>query len=48
MMTAFYRELLKGCTKREALINAQNELRSNGYKDARYWATFILLDALDQ
>lgn len=48
MMTAFYRELLKGGTKREALINAQKELRSNGYNDARYWATFILLDALDQ
>lgn len=47
MMTAFYRNL-NNCSMREALINAQDELRSKGYNDARYWATFILLDALDR
>lgn len=45
MMVRFYRHLMSGESKREALVNAQKELRSLGYTDSDYWATFILLDA---
>ena len=47
MMISFYRHLAEGFTKREALVKAQQEIRESGYKEAKYWATFILLDALD-
>lgn len=47
LMTSFYRHLTEGLGKREALVKAQQEVRENGYKDAKYWATFILLDAID-
>lgn len=40
-----FRHLMSGESKREALVNAQKELRSLGYTDSDYWATFILLDA---
>lgn len=46
LMAAFYRHMLGGCSKREALVRAQQELRQQGHTDARYWAVFILLDAL--
>lgn len=46
LMIAFYRHLMAGTPKREALIRAQQELRAKGYDDPKYWATFILLDAL--
>lgn len=46
MMVAFYRYLLGGSTKREALVRAQQDLRRQGFTDAKYWATFILLDAI--
>lgn len=47
MMISFYRYLMNGSTKREALIKAQKNIRDNGHADPKYWATFILLDALD-
>lgn len=46
LMIAFYRHLMAGATKRQALVSAQQELRQKGYTDAKHWATFILLDAL--
>ena len=45
LMNSFYRNMANGMSKRESLINAQKELRLNGYGDSKYWATFILLDA---
>lgn len=46
LMAAFYRHLnADGSNAREALVAAQQELRDNGFTDAKYWATFILLDA---
>ena len=45
LMISFYKHFLKGDTKRKALVKAQQEIRDKGYKDAKYWATFILLDA---
>lgn len=46
LMIRFYEYLMNGKTKREALVNAQQDLRANGYMDPKYWATFIMLDAL--
>lgn len=46
LMIRFYRHLDRnGGNKRAALVEAQKELRAMGYTDAKYWATFILLDA---
>lgn len=45
MMVSFYRHLMNGDSKREALVKAQQELRQRGFTDSDYWATFILLDA---
>lgn len=47
MMIRFYHHLLNGATKREALVNAQKDIRAMGYTDADHWTSFILLDALD-
>lgn len=47
LMICFYRYLMSGVSKREALKKAQQDVRVKGYKDAKYWASFILLDALD-
>lgn len=47
LMIAFYRNLMSGQTKREALVNAQKELKNNGFDDPKHWASFILLDALE-
>ena len=47
MMIRFYHHLLNGATKREALVNAQKDIRAMGYTEADHWASFILLDALD-
>ena len=47
MMIHFYRHLAEGDSKREALVKAQQEIRESGYTDAKYWATFILLDAVE-
>ena len=46
LMISFYRYLMAGVSKREALKRAQQDVRAKGYKDAKYWASFILLDAI--
>lgn len=46
LMTSFYKYLTQGMTKREALKKAQDALKSKGYKAPKYWAPFILLDAM--
>lgn len=43
MMQTFYRNLVKGKSKRESFTDAQNEVRKK-YSDPRYWAAFIMLD----
>ena len=47
LMISFYTHLMTGGSKLEALKKAQQDVRAKGYKDAKYWASFILLDALD-
>lgn len=47
LMISFYTHLTEGLSKREALVKAQQGLRDKGYTDAKYWATFILLDAIE-
>lgn len=45
LMTAFYRNYyINHQTKSEAFRNAQQEVRSSGYKKPEYWAGFVLLD----
>ena len=46
LMIAFYQGLADGKSKRQALLEAQNKVKENGYKDGKYWAPFILLDGL--
>ena len=45
LMISFYKHLIDGSSKREALVKAQQDIREKGYNDPKYWATFILLDA---
>jgi hypothetical protein len=47
LMINFYKHLMNGSTKREALVKAQQDIREKGFNDPKYWAAFILLDALD-
>lgn len=48
LMSSFYRHWIgENCSKRQALVEAQRELREKGYTNPNDWATFILLDALD-
>ncbi len=53
LMTEFYKNYLDGKTKTESLREAQRYLRNyeqDGEKifaDPKYWAAFVLLDALD-
>lgn len=48
LMTAFYKNYLSGKSKRDALLIAQNTVRETpGFRDPEYWASFILLDALN-
>lgn len=47
LMISFYKHLMNGSSKREALIKAQLDIRNKGYRDPKYWASFILLDGLD-
>ena len=52
LMTEFYRNYLSGKSKQESLRLAQQFLRNytdgeEGYSDPKYWAAFILLDALN-
>ena len=46
-MVSFYRHLTEGLSKRQALVKAQQEVRNKDFTDAKYWATFILLDGLE-
>ena len=46
LMTEFYRGWTSGMSKTAALKNAQSIVKEK-YPDPRYWAAFILLDALD-
>ncbi len=45
LMISFYKHLMNGSSKREALVKAQQEIRSKGFTNPKYWASFILLDA---
>lgn len=47
MMILFYKNMMSGNSKREALVNAQKEMRNRGYDAPEHWTPFILLDALD-
>ncbi len=47
LMINFYRYLMGGKTKREALSLAQREARAKGLSDANGWAAYILLDGID-
>ena len=50
LMTFFYNNLCSGMNKHEALNKAQNSLReynNKEYADTKYWAKFILVDALE-
>ena len=47
LMVGFYRHLNEGLGMRESLVKAQQEVRESGFTDAKYWATFILLDAIE-
>jgi CHAT domain-containing protein len=46
LMTEFYKNYLSGKTKRESLLLAQQTLRKT-HPEPEYWASFILLDALN-
>lgn len=47
LMVAFYEGLAQGKSKRQALHDAQNAVKSSGYKEGKYWAPFILLDGIN-
>lgn len=50
LMTEFYKNWMGGATKHDALEMAKQTVRSHtekGWDDPKYWAAFILLDALD-
>ena len=51
LMTQFYRNLLSGQGKRQALLSAQKYLRKvegGKYDKPEYWAAFILLDGIEK
>ena len=54
LMVEFYKNYLGGSSKRESLIRAQNYVKHfkdnegyNVFSDPSYWASFVLLDAID-
>ncbi len=48
LMTEFYKNWMDGNTKHDALELAKNAVRSHEkWKEPKYWAAFILLDAVD-
>jgi len=50
LMTQFYKNHVSGQSKRQSLRSAQKYLReyNNGrYHEPKYWAAFILLDAIN-
>ena len=54
LMKQFYKSLLSGKNKQQALKDAQNYLRSytvgneHPYNDIHYWGEFVLLDAIEK
>ena len=54
LMKQFYKSLLAGKNKQQALRDAQNYLRSymvgneHPYNDIHYWGAFVLLDAIEK
>lgn len=46
LMVAFYQGVASGISKRKALLEAQKSVKDQGYTEGKYWAPFILLDAL--
>ena len=45
LMTSFYRNLMKGMSKREAFYEAQWSLRTDEkFKNFNYWAWFVMID----
>lgn len=47
-MTEFYKQLISGNSKHSSLEIAKQKVRSQDkWKDPRYWAAFILLDAIN-
>ncbi len=51
LMTQFYKNYVSGQTKRQSLLSAQKylkEYRKGKYKEPKYWAAFILLDAKEK
>lgn len=48
LMTEFYKQLFRGCSKIDALKKAQMYVRlQTGFEDPEFWAGFVLLDGLD-
>ena len=50
LMLKFYNNLISGMSKHQALVEAQNFLRTTENKkfsDPKYWAAFIILDAIE-
>lgn len=47
LMTQFYKNLVNGKSKYDALREAQNYIRNKVNNDPKYWAAFILLDAIN-
>ena len=48
LMVEFYKQLLSGKPKNQALINAQKLVRdTKGFESPEYWAGFILLDGIN-
>ncbi len=51
LMTEFYRQLLAGQGKQQALDHAKNAVKAQtarGWDDPTYWAAFIMLDGLER
>lgn len=44
MMTSFYQALMQGYTRHEAFKQAQERVRTAGFNDPFFWASFIMLD----
>ena len=48
LMVEFYKHYLSGLSKQKSLEKAQQHVKSQrGFEDPKYWAGFVLLDALD-
>lgn len=47
MMTSFYGYLMKGHSRHDAFLMAQEDLRQQGFGRPFYWASFIMLDDIE-